>query len=233
MNRHPRDLNGVMRDWEATVARKIARARAAQARHYAAHPEHAPPDDGPLDQYRSRLDVLAAAWAEVVPKAYGDPHLDQFGSDLRRLVEPWAEKPHGTLVITGPVGTGKTHLGWAALRPSWFSGRRVWAGTASQLVAALRPDASQAYRRTWDLVIAAELAYFDDLGAERQTDWSADQIAQVIHERWEADLPTIVTTNLAPKPHLRDHLGERTYSRLTADLTAIRLTGDDRRRTHP
>lgn len=227
----------MMREWEEEVARRVASAKAAQARHYADHPERAPDDDGTLDAHRSREDALVQTWSDLVPPAYGDPQLEDFATDLRHNVEPWALKPHGTLLITGPVGTGKSHLGWAAVRPSWMAGRRVWAGTAAQLVGALRPDASQAYRRTWDRVINTNLVYLDDLGAERQTDWSADQVAQVIHERWEHGRPMIITTNLVPRakrdedrPDLRDHLGERTYSRLTADTTAIRLTGDDLRR---
>jgi DNA replication protein DnaC len=237
-DRDPRDLAGLMAEWES----QIERAKAAQARHYAEHPERAPDDDGTLDAHQSREAALAATFAELVPRAYDDPRLDQFPAKVRGVVEPWAHDPHGTLMITGPVGTGKTHLGWAAVRSTWMKGRRMWAGTAAALVLALRPDASQAYRRTWDRIIHADLVYLDDLGAERQTEWSADQIAQVIHERWEHNRPMIITTNLRPRRKdgetggdltLQDHLGERTYSRLTADTTAVRLTGTDRRRNRP
>lgn len=217
----------------AQLMARVEVAREAQARHHAAHPDRVPDpygDGQPLTALAMRRQALERGWGEAVPGAYGDPTLEDFGTDLRKAVAPWAMAPHGTLLITGPVGTGKSHLGWAAVRPSWFDGLRVWAGSASALVNGLRPDGSGAYRRTWDRVTAADLVYLDDLGAERQTEWSADQIAQVIHTRWENDRPMIVTTNLEPKPDLRDHLGERTYSRLTADLTPVRLTGDDRRR---
>lgn len=243
----PTPIGDVIPDLET----RIRTAREAQHRRHLADPERVPDpyaDDGEGTTLSAAAQIeaaRAAGWAELVPDAYGDPSLDDLGDDVRRHVEPWALDPQGTLLATGPVGTGKSHLGWAAIRPSWFAGRRVWAGTASALVAALRPDGSHAYRRTWDRIVGADVVLLDDLGAERVTDWSADQLGQAIHEWWERGTPVAVTTNLKPRhtrddtPEerlaltLQDHLGERTYSRLTADTTAVRLTGEDRRRNRP
>ena len=52
-----------------------------------------------------------------------------------------------------------------------------------------------------------------------------------MNRRWLEDLPTIATTNLTPV-ELREHAGERVYSRLCGETAVvIALTGEDRRLT--
>jgi DNA replication protein DnaC len=41
------------------------------------------------------------------------------------------------------------------------------------------------------------LIVFDDLGAERNTDYAREQVYNVINARWESGRPFIVTTNLS------------------------------------
>jgi DNA replication protein DnaC len=64
---------------------------------------------------------------------------------------------------------------------------------------------------------------FDDLGAENQTDWAAEQLYRVLDARYDAHLPTIITSNAA-----QSRLDGRLLSRYAEGLVVCR--GEDVRR---
>ena len=65
------------------------------------------------------------------------------------------------------------------------------------------------------------LLCLDDFGAERPTQWTTEQMYQVVDARYRQRLPLLVTTNAR-------HIDPRVESRLSSGLVEIRAT--DRRR---
>lgn len=171
------------------------------------------------------------AWSRTVPEQFQSARLDDVDDQVREAVAAWArsavEHTARNLVVTGPVGVGKTHVALAAARVVVEAGARVEFWPVDQLLDQLRPDGDPAVGRA---AYACAVLVLDDLGAERRTEWTAERIHQVVNDRWLHRRPIIATTNLAI-PDLESHLGERTYSRLVDHATAVRLTGPDRRRT--
>lgn len=132
------------------------------------------------------------------------------------------EKPG--LLLRGPSGSGKTHLSVAIVRefvfakfspalflnvPEWLNETRTafQAGESRNIPSP----------RGFPLVVV------DDLGTERGTPWTADQIYSLINHRESNSLPTVVTTNLAA-PELEQRLGRATMSRLTRLCRSVPLT---------
>lgn len=206
------------------------RADAIVARLGASVPATPEPTDDEVAAERRA--VLANRWATIVPPRLGDPKIDQLGAEARDAIAAWSADPTANLLITGPVGVGKSHAAFAAMRGPFGRGLRVAAVNVPRLLRDLRPSGDGA-----DLVQLAgvDVLLLDDLGAERPTDWTTEQLYTLVNDRWEQSRPIIATTNLAPTsttgPCLADQLGERIYSRLIHDVVAIRLTGADRRRT--
>jgi len=73
-----------------------------------------------------------------------------------------------------------------------------------------------------ELVRSAPLLVLDDLGAQSDTAWADEKLFQLINHRYNASLPTVITTNLT----MRD-LDARLGSRLTdPQISTILLMGN-------
>jgi DNA replication protein DnaC len=111
----------------------------------------------------------------------------------------FAEEPAGWLVLAGPSGCGKTHLAAA------ISGRCIERGQAAlfmvvpdlldHLRAAYQPGSDVSYDDLFEIVRNAPLLVLDDLGVQSSTPWAEEKLFQVINHRYNAQLPTVITTN--------------------------------------
>jgi DNA replication protein DnaC len=135
-----------------------------------------------------------------------------------------------SLLILGPVGTGKTYQAYGAIRAIAHSGALCsWRlETAADIYAGLRPrprfDSEQAFRE----LATVKLLVVDDLGAAKGSEWTEEVNYRLINYRYEHRLPTVVTSNI-PAKELATNLGERVTSRLREMAKLVALAGDDRR----
>lgn len=162
--------------------------------------------------------------------------------DALQAVREWAAAVIGgrssAIVIHGATGTGKTHLGCAALIEVLRSGRLgrwvSWVETVElmrDLIGDRDTDAHDALEGDVRRLGAYPILMLDDVGAEGEaTAWSERQLYRVIDARVEQHaLPTIITTNLTPS-ELSAHVGARAASRLQRAIY-VELGGADMRAT--
>jgi len=161
-------------------------------------------------------------WRKTVPPRFRDASLDGLDPDTRDKLASWGDHPKDTLIIAGPVGTGKTWAAWATLHRIAERGITVAGVSASVYIDAGRPGG------TTDRWANVPVLLIDDLGAEHSTEWALDRIYTLVDHRWEHELATVVTTNLAAEG-FREAVGARVWSRLSDGLVAARLAGDDLR----
>lgn len=76
----------------------------------------------------------------------------------------------------------------------------------------------------------ARLLVLDDFGAERNTDFKAEQIFTVIDARYAAKKPMIITTNLTDFKTETDIRRRRMYDRIFEVCTPIKMEGASKRR---
>lgn len=103
------------------------------------------------------------------------------------------------LYLEGPCGTGKTHLAIAIALAIINTGVPVICKTSIDILG----DIKRCYERnsevTEEEVLEAyksvDLLIIDDLGKEQTTEWSVPVLYSILNERYEALLPTIITTN--------------------------------------
>lgn len=77
----------------------------------------------------------------------------------------------------------------------------------------------------------ARLLVLDDFGAERNTEFKAEQIFTVIDSRYAAKKPMIITTNLMDFKTETDVRRKRVYDRIFEVCTPIKMDGESKRRT--
>jgi DNA replication protein DnaC len=72
--------------------------------------------------------------------------------------------------------------------------------------------------------MGVELLVLDDLGADRDADWSMERLHRLIKHRHMHELVTIITTNLKPTA-LGAYVGEGTASRMRQLAIPVSLDG--------
>jgi DNA replication protein DnaC len=167
--------------------------------------------------------------AAALPARYRQAHLRDFPAPIVERVTAWCATPRDGLLISGPAGTGKTHLAAAITRACLEIGLPTRFRRAADLYQALRAAYQQGVAE--ETVVAADatvrLLVLDDLGAGALTDFERRVTLEVLDRRLNALLPTVVTTNWTLEA-IRDRMDERIASRL-ASFTLLGCTGRDRR----
>jgi len=148
----------------------------------------------------------------------------------------FAEDPQGWLVLRGGYGCGKTHLAAAIANACVQQGRPVLFLTVPDLLDHLRaafapsgPDKQETpYQTRFQKIRSVPVLILDDLGTESATTWAREKLYQIFNHRYNARLPTVVTTN-----HELEELPLRLCSRLVdPDLSQIvSITAPDYRGT--
>lgn len=168
-------------------------------------------------------------WRSELPSRLRWAQVEDFTGTVATALAEWSVNAAGrNLILTGPVGVGKSHAAVAACRRSAEVGLEVVFLPAVELFELLRPQGPPGL--LWDLMDVDRLI-IDDVGAERPTDWSIDRLYALINRRWLEERPTIITTNLDPREPLEMAVRADTYSRLVgSEAVVVKLSGQDRRR---
>src|SRR5438270_133322 len=121
-------------------------------------------------------------------------------SSARRCSSPSSPtEPHGWLLLQGAVGCGKTHLAAAIKNERDRNGLQTLFKTTPDLLDYLRatyaPDSNVTYDRGFDAIRNAEVLILDDYGAHSSTPWAEEKLFQLLNYRFNARLPTVITTN--------------------------------------
>jgi DNA replication protein DnaC len=136
------------------------------------------------------------------------------------------------LLISGPVGTGKTHLAAAIIREG-LKKKDTWNYRFVEVPALLAEIRAGFNTRSSDspvkMIEEADLLVLDDLGAEKVTDWVREQLYLVVNERYSQMKPTIITTNDSLE-ELETNVSQRTVSRIMDMCDGVLLTGEDYRK---
>lgn len=125
----------------------------------------------------------------------------------------FAEHPQGWIVFTGPYGCGKTHLAAAIAHSHHDLGNPHLFVVVPDLLDHLRstfnPDSFVRFDRRFEEVRTTPLLVLDDLGTQSMTPWVREKLFQIFNYRYNAELPTVITTS-----DFRDEMDARVRSRI-------------------
>lgn len=196
-----------------------------------------------------KADLIAATDERIPPRFAGatvtDPHVDGWVAVIIAQARASSRVPGvdfvtggPSLLVAGPVGTGKTYQAYGAVRAlAAASVRAHWVFiTAADLYGTLRPRAGVDSETEFRRIASARLLVLDDLGSAKGSEWTEEVNYRLVNDRYERQAATIFTTNIPPR-ELADRLGQRITSRLHEMATTVPLVGRDlrvtRRRTDP
>ncbi|MHB0857524.1 MAG: ATP-binding protein [Anaerolineae bacterium] len=130
-----------------------------------------------------------------------------------RVAREFAQTPAGWLVLSGPYGCGKTHLAAAIANHRVQGGLPALFVVAPDLLdylrAAYAPNSPATYDQRFEEIRNIEFLVLDDLGTQNTTPWAAEKLYQLLNHRYNAALPTVITTN-----QLLEEMDPRLASRL-------------------
>lgn len=142
-----------------------------------------------------------------------------------------------SLLLVGNVGTGKTHLGSAivqhVIREHGAQAMIVSAGQIIRMAkGSMAKGAQYTERDVLEELAGFDLLVIDEVGAQGGTEYERGLLHEVIDQRYQQVLPTVLISNLpadagaaqAGELTLQDFIGERALDRLRQGGRAVRFT---------
>ena len=136
------------------------------------------------------------------------------------------------LLFWGPVGTGKTYLAAS------IANKVIEMGYTARLTNFAK--VSDALQSTWEKdeyikdLLDHDLLIFDDLGAERKSEYMQEMVFKIIDARYCDGRPMIITTNLTSDELAKPgEIGySRIYDRVLERCLPVKVDGHSRRRQY-
>ena len=190
---------------------------------------------------------LAAA---RIPKRYDKCHFNTYDHKLTesqkkalRLAGDFTQNFPAVdqgLLLTGPVGVGKTHLAVSIIKGLTERGFPClfyeFGSLLKEIQDSYNPSTKSSELAVLAPVLNTDVLVLDELGASKPTDWVLDTMAHIINTRYNENRFTIFTTNYPDersadgKETLEDRVGVRVRSRIFEMCRSVRIDGDDYRR---
>jgi DNA replication protein DnaC len=165
-------------------------------------PDYRRPLDDTGHPELSSLDLMANKTFDTFEDRMGEGLQADESKSLQKALKAarsFAERPKGWLVFLGGYGSGKTHL--AAAIANYRAGLGdpplfvMVPDLLDHLRATFSPSSGTTFDRRFDEIRTAPLLVLDDLGTQSMTPWVREKLYQLFNYRYNAELPTVITTS--------------------------------------
>jgi len=173
-------------------------------------------------RHRSNLEQLSGmTFDSFKTEEVGALEASLFLGFVLQTCREYADQPDGWLLMRGTHGCGKTHLAAAIANHRVERGLPVLFEVVPDLLDHLRasyaPTSRVSYDEHFHLVRNVEMLILDDFGTQNATPWAVEKLYQLLNHRYNAALPTVITTNQSiteMDPRLASRLSDRQLVRI-------------------
>ena len=200
--------------------------------------------DAEAQKERARKAVEESIESALIPARFRLRTFESFVADTEELgaayrtVKAYADGFAGSLrsgaglILSGPPGTGKSHLAAATLLQLAPDHVCLYA-TVSQVIRAVRDtwrkDSDRSEREVIKhLGMEVDLLVLDEVGVQYGTDAEKNLLFDILDRRYSEMRPTILISNLHGEA-LKEVLGDRVYDRMRETQRMVIFTGDSYR----
>ncbi|WP_233096226.1 ATP-binding protein [Alicyclobacillus sp. SO9] len=139
------------------------------------------------------------------------------------------------ILLSGPVGVGKTHLAAAISLKLLEQEFRIVFGTVTSLLGQIRHTFDDSKEREADVfnrLTQCDLLVIDDIGKEKVTEWTEQTLFEIINSRYENNRSLVLTSNvsIADIRKRYQNVGDALTSRLLEMCQGIKMDGSDWRK---
>ena len=147
------------------------------------------------------------------------------------ILRQFAAAPEGWVLLIGTRGTGKTHLLAAVANALMALGRSPLYVVVPDFLDYLRAGydsekLSETASRRMANARECPVLLLDDLGVEKRSPWSDEQMYRLLNHRYNEGLPTVIASNVLPhelEPRIASRMRDRELSQI------VTLAGEDQR----
>jgi len=172
-------------------------------------------------------------YSDDIDEEYGISPKTNALSNLNEAIEFCSSFGNGnSLMIFGEPGLGKTFLCNCIAKELLDNGHTVIYTTSWQLFKKLADatfrceDDDNAYNDALEDILSCELLIIDDLGTELTNSFSVSELFNILNQRFNNSLSTILSTNLS-LAELTEKYSERITSRIIGNCEILRFFGQD------
>ena len=175
--------------------------------------------------------IIKKGFEYRIPKKFQNVSCD-IPSDIEKDMVEQIKKGEGVYLF-GESGVGKTYLFYAFSKNIIKQGYEVLILNTGIFLEELRLDFNKKYYGNekslfQEILDFKGILFFDDIGAEKSSDWTRERLYLILNKRDEDVLPTFFTSNL-DLSSLAEQVGDRITSRISGITTRIELKGEDKR----
>lgn len=149
-------------------------------------------------------------------------------------VKAWAGGKAGNLILSGPVGVGKSHLAKAAL---WEAATALVRGRYLTMAGFDHwskdfEAAPELKERRRDALWAVKRLVIDDVGSGNRegSAFVKERLTEALDGRYRLGVPTLLTTNLTEEEAIVAEVGIRSWDRLKENGALVHVPGVSMRR---
>lgn len=166
---------------------------------------------------------------KIIPLRFHKVSYSDISKKIQEIITEQIKERNG-VYFYGESGVGKTHIVCALVKNLLENNIEVMFLNTGEFLERIRQEYNENEDRDCfrDVMDFKGVLIFDDIGAEKTSEWVRERLYLIINKKYEDMIPVIFTSNHDLET-LASKTGDRIVSRIVGMTKIIKVEGDDKR----